>query len=487
MYIPSGEPVIISTTMRKIRSKISLGFLLFLVILGIGFAACFSIYKIFTTTEKDRIIGTFSKDALIEYVQPILDQVVNSESDSFDGFHNGSADALYSFAFLYKGRALICDSQYKILFDTAGYKDSYFINNDIVRCEKGDSVKSLDEQNAMLTYFYPIMSDGICYGTAVFSFSIKEQIENYHLICSHLKVLCLGFLIILCIIDVFICLHVTSPLKAVSKAMLRLSDNSSNESIKVDGYREAVEITDNANHLITRLNEIDESRQEFVSNVSHELKTPMASMKVLADSLLAQEGIPEEMYREFLSDINSEIDRENAIITDLLTLVKMDSKNATLNMQKTHINKLIQVVLNRITPLAGPDNIEVVFENFRDVYAEVDENRLIMAFTNIAQNAVKYNRPGGFIHVSLNSDINYFYVTFEDSGIGIPEDSIPHLFERFYRVDKARSRSTGGNGLGLAITYEVIKAHNGEIKVYSQLNEGTTFAIRIPLSLSVVS
>lgn len=472
-------------SIRKILNKISLRFYLFILILLVGAGGCYAVYHFFVFSEKNRIIASVPEKELAAYSQFIYNHYVNHDN-SFRQNNSDYSERLYDFAQLYQGRALVCNKQFKVLFDTDGYTGAYFCSNEMIRCSKGKTVTTVDEEHKMISYMLPL-KDTEVFGMVLYAFPIEKQIQNFNEIKSHFQIVCISFLIVLLFVDIFICIRISAPLKSVSQSMLRLSDNNSNASISVKGYREAVEISDNANHLITRLNEVEESRQEFVSNVSHELKTPMASMKVLADSLLSQEGLPEEMYREFLTDINSEIDRENAIISDLLTLVKLDSKNVTVHLQKTHVNNLMQVVLNRITPLASEENIEVVFENFRDVYADVDENRLIMAFTNIAQNAVNYNRPGGFIHVSLNSDINYFYVTFEDSGIGIPEESIPHLFERFYRVDKARSRSTGGNGLGLAITYEIIKAHNGEIKVYSQINEGTTFAIRIPLSESVVS
>jgi signal transduction histidine kinase len=207
----------------------------------------------------------------------------------------------------------------------------------------------------------------------------------------------------------------------------------------------------------------------------------MTSMKVLADSLLAQEGMPEEAYREFLSDIVEEIDRENDIITDLLSLVKMDKKAANVDIKPTNINELLEVILKRIKPLAQKRNIEMTFESFRPVTAEVDQVKLSLAFSNLIENAVKYNVDDGWIIVSLNADHKYFYVKVSDSGVGIPEDCQEQVYERFYRVDKARSRKTGGTGLGLAITRNAILLHKGAIKLYSKEGEGTTFTVRIPL------
>jgi len=234
-----------------------------------------------------------------------------------------------------------------------------------------------------------------------------------------------------------------------------------------------------------RLKVLDDSRQEFVSNVSHELKTPLTSMKVLADSLLAQEDVPVELYQEFMGDITEEIERENKIINDLLSLVKMDKTASDLNVKPENINELVERILKRVRPIAAVRNIEVVFESFRPVTAEVDEVKLSLAISNLVENAIKYNKEDGWVHVSLNADHKYFYVKVADSGIGIPEESIEHIFERFYRVDKSHSREIGGTGLGLAIARNAIVMHRGAVKVYSEEGTGTTFTVRVPLNYIV--
>ena len=219
--------------------------------------------------------------------------------------------------------------------------------------------------------------------------------------------------------------------------------------------------------------------------MSHELKTPLTSMKVLADSLLAQEDVPVELYQEFMGDITEEIERENKIINDLLSLVKMDKTASDLNVKPENINELVERILKRVRPIAAVRNIEVVFESFRPVTAEVDEVKLSLAISNLVENAIKYNKEDGWVHVSLNADHKYFYVKVADSGIGIPEESIEHIFERFYRVDKSHSREIGGTGLGLAIARNAIVMHRGAVKVYSEEGTGTTFTVRVPLNYIV--
>ena len=160
----------------------------------------------------------------------------------------------------------------------------------------------------------------------------------------------------------------------------------------------------------------------------------------------------------------------------------MDKKNADLNIQSININDLLELILKRLRPIAAKSDIELVFESFRPVVAEVDEVKLTLALSNLIENAIKYNVESGWVHVSLNADHKFFYVTVDDSGIGIPEEYQDKIFERFYRVDKARSRETGGTGLGLSITKNIIQMHHGAIKVASKVDEGTTFSVRIPLT-----
>lgn len=216
--------------------------------------------------------------------------------------------------------------------------------------------------------------------------------------------------------------------------------------------------------------------------MSHELKTPLASMKVLADSLLALEDAPAELYQEFMTDITEEIDRENKIITDLLSLVKMTRTSAGLNVEPTDINAVLELMLKRLGPLAIRADIKLIFESRRPVSAEVDEVKLTLALTNLVENAIKYNVEGGWVKVVLDADHKYFTVEVADSGIGIPQAEIEHIYERFYRVDKSHSNEIGGTGLGLAITRSAILMHRGSINVDSEEGLGTTFKVKIPLT-----
>ena len=275
------------------------------------------------------------------------------------------------------------------------------------------------------------------------------------------------------------------PFNKLSSGIEDIKTGYSEYNLEINDCTETRKICEDINSMLSSMKVMDDSRQEFVSNVSHELKTPLTSMKVLADSINSMgDEAPKELYQEFMGDITNEIERETKIINDLLSLVKMDKSSADLNIESVNINELIEQILKRLQPIAEKQQVEVVLESFRPVTAEVDEVKLSLAITNLVENAIKYNKNDGegWVHVSLNADHQYFYLKVEDSGMGIPEESLEHIYERFYRVDKSHSREIGGTGLGLAITRNSILMHRGAIKVHSMLGEGTTFDVRVPLN-----
>lgn len=183
-----------------------------------------------------------------------------------------------------------------------------------------------------------------------------------------------------------------------------------------------------------------------------------------------------------MTDIAEEIDRENKIITDLLSLVKMTRTSADINVETVDMNQVLELLLKRLGPIASRAEVKLVFESRRPVIAEVDEVKLTLALTNLVENAIKYNKKGGWVKVILDADHQYFSVEVSDSGVGIPQESIEHIYERFYRVDKSHSKEIGGTGLGLAITKSAILRHRGAITVSSEEGVGTVFSVKIPLT-----
>ena len=274
---------------------------------------------------------------------------------------------------------------------------------------------------------------------------------------------------------------ITKPLKTLMKFVQKITNGQLDQKVTVVGKDEIAELGNAFNHMAEQLQRVEQSRQEFVSNVSHELKTPLSSIKVLTESLMFQEDVPVEMYKEFFEDINSEVDRLNSIISDLLTLVRLDQREIPLNITEVHLNEMIENLLRRLAPLAKKKNINLIYESHREVVAEIDTVKLSLALTNLVENAIKYTPDGGEVTVILQADLQDAIITVKDTGIGIAKEEQSRIFERFYRTDKTRNRETGGTGLGLAITYKTIVMHNGSIVVESEEGKGSTFSAQIPL------
>ncbi len=466
----------------KLRKILSLKVSIFLIFLCIFFITYYSIDRI--------IIYGFLRNSMDETVTQVKGQsnILASDILAMDFFKNPDSDAadveIQQMAYAYSARILIINSDYIIVKDNYIFDEGKtIITEDVINAFKGKSHSHINYKSSSAVITTPIIDD-----TGKISGVIKVSLSGYATIqtINYMKRISIAVMIALLLVFsgilVFVIYKLTSPAKDMKEAILSLSDGDKNARIKKQTIKEYKDIGDAVNVLLDRLESIDGSRDEFVSNVSHELKTPMTSMKVLADSLLATENAPIEMYKDFMQDIAEEIDRENEIIGDLLNLVRTDGERAVLNIETVDVNELMEVVLKRLKPIALKNNIEIIFESMRPVTASIDRVKFIIVLTNIIENAIKYNHPEGWVKITLNADHKFFYVDVSDSGIGIPEECKDQVFERFYRVDKARSRETGGTGLGLAITKNIVLLHKGTIKFYSKENEGTTFNIRIPLN-----
>ena len=415
----------------------------------------------------------------------ILSNLIIKENYLNDTSSRTVNSKLELFTNIYDGRVLLADRDFKIVGDTFHTEEGKTLLSSLaVQCFKGEEAVNYDKNNQVLELAVPVQSPDVrqIQGVMLVTVSAAEIADTLAEL-EQKGVMLIGIIVVLAIfLSWLLSTILVKPLARVTKSIEDLTDGVLDGEISVPDYTETELITDAFNKMVNRMKILDESRQEFVSNVSHELKTPLTSMKVLADSLVGQQGVPEELYQEFMGDITAEIDRESKIITDLLSLVKMDKKAADVNITHMDINQLLEDILIRLRPIADKRNIDLILDCFRPVEADVDEVKFTLAISNLVENGIKYNVDDGWVRVSLDADHKYFYVTVADSGMGIPEDSIERIFERFYRVDKSHSKEIGGTGLGLAITKSSIAMHHGVIKVFSREGEGTTFSVRIPLS-----
>lgn len=226
---------------------------------------------------------------------------------------------------------------------------------------------------------------------------------------------------------------------------------------------------------------MDVSVKDFLSNVSHELKTPLTSMKILADSLNASENTPMEFYKEFMEDMANEIDRETAVINDLIGMVRTENYISKLEFVRVNINDFTESIMKMLRPMAESRNIELLLETFSPIYVMADEVKFSQVLINIIENAIKYNRDGGHVHVSIKAFEDNCFIRIEDNGMGIPKENLERIFDRFYRVDTSHSKDVEGTGLGLYIVKEIVVQHGGRIKADSIEGQGSVFTICIPL------
>ncbi len=464
----------------------SLKFRLLLVLLLFGIAPMLFMQFFVIRGYKKRAIDVRTVDILSQS-KILADQIsaYGYLEDNTNEIINKQFEQLMN---IYDGRILVIDRAFRIHKDTFDIDSGkIIISEEVVKCVQGNDVTKYDPVNGFIEIAVPVRQTLLDEVTGVILVSVSTDSTQTHI--AYLSQI--GFIVSLtagfaCVVlAVLISSNMAQPFIQLSKSIDEIQAGYGGEELMIHSYSETELICERTNELLDRMKVLDDSRQEFVSNVSHELKTPLTSMKVLADSLNMQENVPLELYKEFMQDITNEIDRENKIITDLLSLVKMDKSADSLNIESLNINELLELILKRLRPIAQEKHVELVLESFRPVTAEVDEVKLTLAISNLVENAIKYNEENGWVHVSLNADHQFFYIKVEDNGMGIPEESLDRIFERFYRVDKSHSKEIGGTGLGLAITRSIVLMHRGAIKAFSTEGEGTIFNVRIPLNYIV--
>ena len=281
------------------------------------------------------------------------------------------------------------------------------------------------------------------------------------------------------VVALFLSRILTNPITAVSRTMRKMGKGDLSVRVPVRGSGELRELAENYNTMAAQLESLDKSRNQFVSNASHELKTPLATMKIMLESMIYQPDMPAEVRADFMKDINHEIDRLTGIVTDLLVLTRLDS-GGEMERVRVNMSELTQETVRMLTPAAEQKHQQLVEDVQEELYLYGDRSKLNQILYNLTDNAIKYTPEEGTIRISLKAENDNLVWRVKDDGIGIPEEDQEHIFERFYRVDKARGRETGGTGLGLSIVRQLVRMHNGTISVYSEPGNGSEFVVIFP-------
>lgn len=390
-------------------------------------------------------------------------------------------------------RGILTDMDNTVIYDTSKNENlagEELVNEVLEKAISGEnshSLKKAEDGNKVLSVAVPINVDdeqtGVVYLTANTG-KLEDIISSTHIgmIMFSLIILVLtGFL------SIGISVIFTSPIEGFIEVAKEISKGNFKKRIEVKGEGEIAQLSESMNYMCAELEHLDERRRKFVSDASHELKTPMATIKLLCDSIVSTENPDIEMVKEFLNDLSDEIDRLTRLIDSLLTLTKLDSAEAEIKLVLVDFGILLKKIEKKLSAFATKRNIvlytEILTDDMQPVL--VDEDKIWEAVYNVIDNAIKYSKIGTAVKVTAQIDEEKLIVSVSDSGEGIPDEYKERVFERFYRLDDSRARDTGGTGLGLAIVKETVEMHNGSVRVVDNENGGSTFIIELPYKTGV--
>jgi len=328
--------------------------------------------------------------------------------------------------------------------------------------------------------FAPIMSGGAAIGVVY----VQDEDRDLGAVMVEMQDRVRTISIVVAIISVVtVALIVWSLMRRLQKiiqAIKSVREGQYSYHIKIRGSDELALLGDEFNSLTTKLRETDEIRRRFVADASHELKTPLASIRLLSDSILQNEDIERETVQEFISDIGMEAERLSRTTGKLMTLTRLDShvqdENTRVNMRKA-----VVATLRMLKPLAESKGLTLTSELGDGCYVYATEDAVHQVIFNLIENAIKYNKPDGIVAVRLKVDGKIVVLTIDDRGVGVPDEDLPYLFNRFYRVDKARAREAGGSGLGLSIVQDTVRELGGTVTAAKRVGGGMRFQVRFEL------
>lgn len=345
-----------------------------------------------------------------------------------------------------------------------------------------DKLLGRETDKTWVGYFAAAMEfDGQRIGVLLYSAQVQDLVDSLTVLRDRMLMYFAIAVLGVVLMSLLVSRWITRPIAALTAGIKQMAKGDFTSRVRVSGNNEMARLAETYNQMSERLENLERSRNQFVSNASHELKTPLATMKILLESLIYQDDMEPALRREFMQDINKEIDRLNMVIGDLLTLVHIDSQKMRLRREMMRLSVAVKEAVRRLAPLASDrgQEIEVALHDDCEMFA--DPAKLQQVMYNLIDNAIKYTPDGGKIRISLELSGRDALLKVSDTGVGIPKNDVPHVFDRFYRVDKARSRETGGTGLGLSIVQQIVRLHGGSIDVQSEVGKGTTFIIELPV------
>ena len=381
-------------------------------------------------------------------------------------------------------RAIISDPYGKVLYDTretGSAAGRYVFYNELVEALRGSIALYSEYKEGA---FHSSAAQPVVYrnqiigGIYVYEYDTQQAslLEN---LSSTLMSISIGIAALVVMLSMFFSRQLTRRLGSLQAAIRGVREGAYNQRAILSGHDEFTQIAGEFNDLVDRLQETESARRQFVSDASHELKTPLAAIRLLTDSILQNENMDNATAREFVSDIGQEAERLSRITEDLLRLTRLDS-GVSEAARLVDVAPVLDRVARMLRPVAEEKGVELLVVNISNAAVVATEGELHQILYNLAENAIKYNRPGGSVRVRAEPGEESTVITVEDNGIGIPPEELSNVFKRFYRVDKARSRAAGGTGLGLSIVSDTVSRRGGAIRAENVTGGGTRFIVTLP-------
>lgn len=345
-------------------------------------------------------------------------------------------------------------------------------NYDVIHCQLTDHV--MECYAAM-----PIYSGTELVGAICLLHEDQEQGTMIVTLQENLLVISVVTEILFALLALFFAVTYSRRMRRILRSVRTVRQGDYSYRIATHGSDEVSKLAEEFNDLTSRLQESENRRRQFVSDASHELKTPLASIKLMTDTIL-QNPMDADTTREFVQDIGDEADRLTRLSQKLLELTKIDSHPES-EREIVRVDEVMQKVVRMVQPLVQQRGLTLETELAEDCMVMTQEDDLYQILFNLTENAIKYNRPNGWLKISAATAGDSVVLMVQDSGIGIPDEAMSHIFERFYRADKARSRAAGGAGLGLSIVHDMVERNDGSISVSHRQGGGTTFTVTFPL------
>ena len=404
-------------------------------------------------------------------------------------------------------RVLVTDASGRVLYDTRetdGAIGRYAFYTELVQALRGEDVfyTEFSDKAFKSRAASPVIYHSQTIG-AVYAYEYDtEQAELLLSLQRNLLTISAVVLVFAGGISVLLSRVLTRRFGVLTDAIRKMREGSYSHRAEVGGHDEISELAAEFNDMADRLQTTEDARRRFVSDASHELKTPLAGIRLLSDSILQTENMDAQTVREFVGDIEQESERLARITENLLRLTRLDSgiiepaqsvavepvivrltrldSGMLPEAQRVDLSSVMARVVRMLRLVAEEKQVDLSYEIRREGQTLASEDEIHEIIYNLTENAIKYNRPGGFVKLLLAGDEKDCLLTVSDNGIGIPEGDMPRIFDRFYRVDKMRSRAAGGTGLGLSIAADTARRRGGSIEVRAREGGGTVFTVRLP-------